>query len=94
MDLVADHEHPPSPAPPNADERERERTRAAFEQLNAVLTDVASSMLGKMHERCPYRAKDNRCTFAGGCVNQRRESTNGARISWCAGDHQLRRTRE
>jgi ribosome modulation factor len=72
-----------------------ERTKAAFARLQAVLTDVASRMVGKIHERCPYRARDDRCTFAGGCRNQRREARgapDGERAVWCGGDHLLRRT--
>ena len=79
-------------APRSPDAEERERTRAALDRLHAVLTGVAASMHDKMHERCPYRAKDDRCTFAGGCVNQRRASSAGERMVWCGGDHQLRRS--
>ena len=80
------------PIAPDADTRER--THAAFARLSAVLTDVASSMIDKMHERCPYRAKDDGCTFAGGCINQRRTASAGERAVWCGGDQQLRRARE
>jgi len=59
-----------------------------------VLSGVAASMLDTMHERCPYRAKDDGCTFAGGCVNQRRDASHRGRTVWCGGDHLLQRTRE
>lgn len=71
----------------------RERTQAAFANLQAVLSDLVSSVEGRMHERCPYRAREDRCTFASGCANQRREARDGERVVWCTGDHQLRRTR-
>jgi hypothetical protein len=63
------------------------RTRAAYEKLQHVLSAVASSMVDRVHERCPYRARDERCTFAGGCVNQRRAPD----VVTCGGDHLLRR---
>ncbi|MHB0963452.1 MAG: hypothetical protein ACYC5V_09625 [Gemmatimonadaceae bacterium] len=75
------------------DEATRERTHAAFARLQAELTGLVSSMEARMDERCPYRAREDRCTFAGGCANQRREARDGERIVWCTGDHQLRRTR-
>ncbi len=84
-------------APPPDDEA-RLRTRAAFAQFQTVLTEVASSVIERIDERCPYRAREDRCTFAGGCVNQRRQpraalaAVEGERVVWCAGDHQLRRT--
>jgi hypothetical protein len=89
---MRDDERLAPPSAPDADARER--THAAFARLNAVLTDVASSMIDKMHERCPYRAKDDGCTFAGGCVNQRRDASHVGRTVWCGGDHQLRRAGE
>lgn len=86
-------DEPPAPSvSPDADARKR--THAAFARLSAVLTDVATSMVDKMHERCPYRAKDDGCTFAGGCVNQRRHVNHLGRTVRCGGDQQLRRTRE
>jgi hypothetical protein len=92
---VTSDEHPRGPAPGAAvpDETVRERTQAAFASLQFVLTGLVSSMEARMDERCPYRAREDRCTFAGGCANQRRESPDGERVVWCTGDHQLRRTR-
>lgn len=84
----------PLDVPPTQDEAEQARTRAAFERLSAVLSEVAAAVTSRVHERCPYRARDDRCTFAGGCVNQRRKASPGAdaeRLVWCGGDHQLRR---
>lgn len=70
-----------------------ERTQAAFSRLQEVLNGLVSGMEARMHERCPYRAREDRCTFAGGCANQRREARDGARVVWCTGDHLLRRTK-
>jgi hypothetical protein len=75
------------------DEATRERTRAAFANLQDVLNGLVSSMEARMDERCPYRAREDRCTFAGGCANQRRELRDGDRVVWCTGDHLLRRTK-
>ncbi len=79
-----------------SDAERRERVQAALARLGAVLTVVASSVVARIHERCPYRARDDRCTFAGGCVNQRREArgVDAARAVWCGGDHLLRRKAE
>jgi hypothetical protein len=87
---MRDDELPTASVP--RDQDERERMHAAFARLNAVLTDVATSMVDKMHERCPYRAKDDGCTFAGGCVNQRRHVNHLGRTVRCGGDQQLRRS--
>lgn len=70
---------------------ERDRLKAALARLEGVVTDVASDVLARVHERCPYSAREDRCTFAGGCVNQRREGAGPARVVRCGGDHQLRR---
>jgi hypothetical protein len=75
------------------DEATRERTQAAFANLQDVLNGLVSSMEARMDERCPYRAREDRCTFAGGCANQRRELRDGDRVVWCTGDHLLRRTK-
>ncbi len=83
------------PAPDDA-----ARIQAAFAELQAVLTQVTSDVTARLHERCPYRARDDRCTFAGGCRNQRRDAQapdatdeqTGRRLLRCAGDHQLQRT--
>ena len=75
------------------DEPSRERMRAALAKLQAELNGLVGSMEARMDERCPYRAREDRCTFPGGCANQRREARGGERVVWCTGDHQLRRTR-
>ncbi len=75
------------------DELTRERMRAAFAKLQAELNGLVSGMEARMDERCPYRAREDRCTFAGGCANQHREARDGERVVWCTGDHRLRRTR-
>jgi len=74
------------------DAAERARVQAALATLQETLTAVAADVVARIDERCPYRARDERCTFAGGCVNQRRETGDQARVAWCAGDHQLRRS--
>lgn len=83
----------PTPEAAVPDDATRERTQAAFASLQSVLASLVSSMEARMDERCPYRAREDRCTFAGGCANQRREARDGGRVVWCTGDHQLRRTR-
>ncbi len=75
------------------DDEERSRARAAMVRLQCALTAVAQDVVARIDERCPYRAREDRCTFAQGCRNQRREpAAPGERAVWCAGDHQLRRT--
>jgi hypothetical protein len=74
-----------------ADDERRARAQAALAGLHAVLTEVASDVVSRIDERCPYRAREDRCTFAGGCRNQRREAGVNGGVQ-CTGDHQLRRT--
>lgn len=81
-----------SPAPPALSAEERARLAAAYARLGDTLTELADALNGRMHERCPYRARDERCTFAGGCRNQRREGRGPSRDVSCGGDHQLTRT--
>ena len=82
-----------TPAAAPLDDETRQRTQAAFANLQAGMTGLVSGEEARMDERCPYRAREDRCTFAGGCANQRRESRDGERVVWCSGDHQLRRTK-
>ena len=77
---------------PPLDDEERSRARAAMVRLQSALTAVAQDVVTRIDERCPYRAREDRCTFAHGCRNQRREPGPGERVVRCAGDHQLRRT--
>lgn len=74
------------------DDAERARLQAAFAALQATLTAVTQDVVSRIDERCPYRARDERCTFAFGCRNQLREPGPGERVVRCTGDHQLRRT--
>ena len=74
------------------DDDERSRTREALTRLQGALTAVALDVVSRIDERCPYRAREDRCTFAHKCRNQRREPGPGERVVRCAGDHQLRRT--
>lgn len=69
----------------------RERLRSAMERLQALLMDVTGDVVTRIHERCPYRARGDRCTFSGGCRNQRRAADAPVRILRCGGDHALRR---
>jgi len=69
----------------------RGRMREAAAGLQDVLTSVASDVVAHIDERCPYRARGDRCTFAGGCRNQRREGGTREVVLRCAGDHELRR---
>ncbi|MBM3907062.1 MAG: hypothetical protein FJ363_03175 [Gemmatimonadetes bacterium] len=83
---------PRVPPVPTVDAAERARVEAAYARLGTMLTELADALGERMHERCPYRARDERCTFAGGCRNQRRAGRGAARTVSCGGDHQLRRT--
>ena len=74
-----------------ADDAVRARMEKAGRELGAVLTSLAADVTARIHERCPYRARDDRCTFAGGCRNQRRGAGTGEGAPRCAGDHRLRR---
>jgi hypothetical protein len=61
---------------------EQDKTRAALAGLTDVLVDIARTADEKNRERCPYKTVDLRCTYAGGCQNQRRETA----TVLCAGD--------
>ncbi len=75
------------------DDEERARAMAAMARLQSALTAVAQDVVSRIDERCPYRAREDRCTFAHGCRNQHRAPAGpGERVVRCAGDHQLRRT--
>jgi hypothetical protein len=77
---------------------ERARIRESLERLHATLSALASELVARIDERCPYRARQDRCTFAAGCVNQRRarrrerDVPGDERVVRCGGDQQLRRT--
>jgi hypothetical protein len=73
------------------DDATRARLRAAEAALHEVLTSVATDTLARMDRRCPYRACGDRCTFAGGCRNQRRKGDGSDGAPTCVGDHRLRR---
>ena len=68
------------------------RTREAVAELQAAVIAVASDVVARIDERCPYRAREDRCTFALGCRNQRPELALGERVVRCAGDQQLWRS--
>ena len=62
---------------------EQQKIRAAIAKLTDVLTGIARTADEKNRERCPYKTVDLRCTYQGGCQNQRRESG----TIHCTGDH-------
>jgi len=90
------------PADHHAD---RLRGRRAEAEFRAVLAALASDVIARIDERCPYRGCGDVCVFAGGCVNQRHEpaassggvacrdapALTGGRT--CGGDGRLREAR-
>ncbi len=58
-------------------------------KLTDVLAAIARTADEKNRERCPYKTVDLRCTYAGGCQNQRRDASHLAvgTSHFCAGDH-------
>lgn len=64
------------------DAPDRHRLLQARARLLHELAGIAVSAETRSLDRCPYRAREDRCTFTGGCRNQRRERTAGVR---CAG---------
>jgi hypothetical protein len=79
---------PGQPAPRAAEERQR--LARALASLARAVTDLVSQVEARIDERCPYKTRDDGCTFAGGCENQRRGR--GAAVVRCGGDRLLRRT--
>jgi len=73
------------------DDAVRARMKRASRELGIVLTSVAADVTARIDKRCPYRARGDRCTFTGGCRNQRREAGAGGVTLRCAGDHELLR---
>ena len=61
---------------------EQDRIRNALANLADVLGGIARTADEKSRGRCPYKTADLRCTYSGGCQNQRR--TTGTIL--CAGD--------
>jgi hypothetical protein len=70
------------------DDQQRDRTAAAFARLQAVLAGLVREVEARAGERCPYRAADDACTFAGGCRNQS-FGAGDAGVARCGGDHLL-----
>lgn len=52
-------------------------------KLTEVLSGIARTADEKSRERCPYKTVTLRCTYSGGCQNQRRK----ALAIHCMGDH-------
>lgn len=52
-------------------------------RLLAILGDVARDVTASALDRCPYRARDDRCTFGHGCRNQVRKR--GTAVVHCSG---------
>jgi hypothetical protein len=77
-------------------EEDRARLQTALERLQEALAGLVTLAESRMGDRCPSRAADDRCTFEGGCENQRREAGAGgnAPVIRCGGDHRLRWTGE
>lgn len=63
------------------------KTRAALAQLTEVLASIARTADEKNRERCPYKTKDDLCTYHGGCQNQRLSHFALGTSHSCAGDH-------
>ena len=57
--------------------------RESLARLTEVLSGIARTADAKNRERCPYKTVELRCTYRGGCQNQRRKSG----IIHCAGDY-------
>ncbi len=74
-----------------ADDELRRRMRTAATGLQDALTSVAADVVARIDARCPYRAREDRCTFAGPCRNRRRDEGPGEPFPRCAGDQALRR---
>ena len=57
-------------------------------RLTRVLADIARIADEKNRERCPYKTADLRCTYLGGCQNQRPNASHFApgTSRFCAGD--------
>lgn len=67
---------------------EQNKIRTALKTLSTVLSGIARTADEKNRERCPYKTVELRCTYSGGCQNQRRDASHFAvGISHrCAGD--------
>lgn len=61
---------------------EQQKILGIFEKLTDVLSGIARTADEKNRERCPYKTVALRCTFRGGCQNQRRDSAD----MMCGGD--------
>ena len=53
---------------------EQTKIREALVTLADALTGIARTADEKNRERCPYKTVELRCTYAGGCQNQRHSS--------------------
>ena len=65
---------------------EQQKILAIFEKLTDVLSGIARTADEKNLERCPYKTVALRCTYSGGCQNQRRDSAD----MLCGGDEFVR----
>lgn len=57
------------------------RLRAARVRLVRELASLAEAAAASALERCPYRDRDDACTFTHGCRNQRRTLDAGLRCT-------------
>jgi hypothetical protein len=61
----------------------------AWARLRASLVALAGDIESRLGERCPHRASDDRCTFIGGCENQRVRLGEHNIVRHCGGDSAL-----
>jgi ribosome modulation factor len=61
----------------------REALLRARDGLLRELAGIATVAAERARSRCPYRDRHDRCTFGGGCRNQRRDAEPGF---GCSGD--------
>ena len=62
--------------------------RAALAKLTDVLSNIVRTADEKNLTRCPYKTVNLRCTYSGGCQNQRPDTSHFAlgTSHSCAGD--------
>ena len=69
---------------------DRARVQAVWDRLAQTMTDIVREVEARIDERCPYKTRDDQCTFEGGCQNQRRVPDRSGVA--CAGDHLILRS--
>ena len=71
---------------------EQDHIRAAIVKLTETLAGIARTADEKNRERCPYKTVEFKCTYAGGCRNQKHDASHFAlgtshSAVHCTGDH-------